>query len=474
MFARLNWKLTFSYTLVTVGTLVVLGLCALLSFQLFAMSDALGWTIAGILRTEALPRLQTALMDPNRDMQTLNAKLERWFPVLSEGSEEEILPLNESGQVVMLDPLGHLLAHRPANSTERQGDVFDPQRIPGLEQLLPAALEGETNLTRLSRRVGDLITVALPIQAESGEILGVLVVHTQQARSLGGENFSGILQLLGLSFAVITCLAGLIGTLFGFFTARGLTRRLRHVAETSSAWGRGDFSQTIRDDSKDELSQLAGQLNTMSQQLQGVMETRQQLSALDERNRLARDLHDSVKQQVFAIRMNLGAIQSLWELDPAKAQTRLQAALHLTEQAQQELTELITTLRPSALENQGLTTALPELLREWEKDHGIAATCRVDCPVAIPPQVEQALFRVTQESLANIAKHSGAQNATVTLRGDSTGLTLRISDDGCGFDADKPTSGFGLRSLRERVDELGGRLEVSSSAKGTQLVIHIP
>jgi len=478
MFSRLNWKLTFSYTLVTVGTLVVLELCALLGFQLAASTAALGWVMGRILQTEAVPKIRAVLTAPEHAPDTLNASLRTWFPqpseVVNNPSADEILPISGSDQVVLLDPQGRLLARQPADPTEHQGAVFDAQRIPGLGQGLPAALKGETDLTRLSLRDGALITIALPVQAETGELLGVLVVHIHQTRSLGGENLPGILKLLGLSFAVITCLAGVIGTLFGFFTAHSLTHRLRHAAETSAAWGRGDFSQVIRDSSKDELGQLAGQLNAMSQQLQGLMETRQELAALDERNRLARDLHDSVKQQVFAIRMNLGALQSLWGRDPEKARTRLGAALQLTEQAQRELGELIQALRPGALENKDLAAALPELLQEWGKAQGICAVYRVECPVAIPAQVELALFRLTQEALANIAKHSGAKNMILELHGDSTGLTLRITDDGHGFNVGQPTFGFGLRSMRERVETLGGRLEISSSANGTQLVICVP
>lgn len=467
MFSRLNWKLTFSYTLVTVGTLAVLGLCALLGLQLIASTSALGWTVGGLLQIEALPKVRAALSAPGLDGEKLGFQLRAWFPVPGqEPSAQEILPLTADGQAFLLDPQGHSLAKRPADPD------FDLQSIPGLSQTLPIALTGATDLTQLTWREGELLTVALPVTAEDGSLLGVLVIHTRQTRTMG-DNLKGLLQLLGLSLAVITCLAGVIGTLFGFFTARWLTRRLQRVSATAAAWGQGDFSQVIRDSSNDELGELAGQLNAMSAQLQEVMTTRQQLAALDERNRLARDLHDSVKQQVFAIRMNLGAIQTLWEQNPEKARSRLDAALKLTEQAQQELTELIAALRPGALENKTLPEALPELFRDWENAQGIAATCRVECPVSIPAPVEQALFRITQEALANIAKHSGAKNVQVELIGDSARLTLRIADDGHGFNASKPSLGLGLRSMRERVEAIGGSLEIVSDKSGTRLLIVI-
>jgi len=468
MFSRLNWKLTFSYTLVTVGTLVVLGLCALLGFQLVASTAALGWTVGGILQAEAVPQVREALSAPGADGDKLGIRLQLWFPAPGqEPSEREILPLSPDGLALLLDGQGRPLAKRPTDPAPNL------QNIPGLTEILPAALTGSTDLTQLTWREGELLTAALPVTADDGSLLAVLVIHTRQTRSLT-DNLNGLLQLLGLVFALITCLAGVIGTLFGFFTARWLTRRLKRVSTTAAAWGQGDFSQTIRDNSRDELGQLAGQLNAMSAQLQEVMSTRQQLAALDERNRLARDLHDSVKQQVFAIRMNLGAIQTLWEQNPEKARARLDAALKLTEQAQQELTELISALRPGALENKTLAEALPELLGDWEKAHSIQTTCRVECPVSVPAPVEQALFRITQEALANIAKHSGAKSVTLELTGDATRLALRIADDGHGFDASQPALGLGLRSMRERVQAIGGSLEIVSDKQGTQLVISVP
>ena len=303
--------------------------------------------------------------------------------------------------------------------------------------------------------------------------MGFLIYHTKQTTNLA-NNFSGILQLLGLSFVAFTCLAGVIGTIFGFFTARGLTRRLRRVAETSTAWGKGDFSHTIQDASPDELGQLAGQLNAMSQQLQELMRARQQLATLDERNRVARDLHDSVKQQVFAIRMNLSAMQRLWERNPEKARVRLDAAIQLTGQAQQEMAELIQALRPSALEAKGLPQTLRDMLKEWETLYGIHTDCQINCPVAPSRQVEQELFRLTHEALANAARHSGASNLWLTLQNDPVNTILQISDDGHGFDAQTPAAGLGLRSMRERVEALGGSLSLDSDSHGTRLVITVP
>jgi len=477
IFRRLNWKLTFSYTLVTVATLLVLELCILLGIQLVVSTRALNWTVSGILQNEVIPQLRDVLQQEPRNMNALNAQLTLWFPtasdLLNKPTEAEVLALSPGSQVVVLDAQGRLLGQHPDHVADQMGSLFDARRIPGLEGILPLALSGEQDLTHLSWRDGSLVTVILPVIAENNQPLGFLIYHAKQTTDLA-NNLSGILQLLGLSFAAFTCLAGVIGTIFGFFTARGLTRRLRHVSETSAAWGKGDFSQAIQDGSSDELGQLAGQLNAMSQQLQELLQARQQLATLDERNRLARDLHDSVKQQVFAIRMNLGAIQDLWERDPKKARARLDAAFQLTGQAQQELTELIQALHPSTLEDKGLARTLLEILTECETLHGIHTESQVNCRVAPSRPVEQALFRITQEALANAARHSGASNIRLTLDSDPANITLQISDDGHGFDPQTPSAGLGLRSMRERVAALGGSITIENGTRGTRLVVTVP
>jgi NarL family two-component system sensor histidine kinase LiaS len=273
---------------------------------------------------------------------------------------------------------------------------------------------------------------------------------------------------------LFTALAGVIGTIFGFFTARNLTRRLRNVSDVSAAWGRGDFSHPIQDSSADELGQLAGQLNAMSTQLQDYIHTRQELATADERNRLARDLHDSVKQQIFAINMNLAAVQSLWERDPQKARDRLDVTAQLARQAQQELTSLIYTLRPVQLENQGLAQALPELVSNWESQTGLKAICQVSEAVILPAEFEQTLFRVAQEALSNVARHSGAQTVQVRLESGPARVTLQVVDDGKGFDPGQTAQGVGLRSMRERMQALGGSLELTSDSGGTHLLATIP
>src|SRR5205807_4599506 len=128
------------------------------------------------------------------------------------------------------------------------------------------------------------------------------------------------------------------------------TRRLKNLTAAASRWSRGDFSTPAEDTSEDELGQVTQQLNLMAEQVQNLLQARQKLATLEERNRLARDLHDSVKQQVFAVAMQIGATRLLIQRDTAAAEVRLNEAQKLVRQAQQELTSLIRELRPVALE----------------------------------------------------------------------------------------------------------------------------
>jgi len=142
-------------------------------------------------------------------------------------------------------------------------------------------------------------------------------------------------------------------------------------------------------------------------------------------------------------------------------------------QAQQELTNLIQELRPAALKNKGLAMALREYGGDWSRQNNIAAEVRVRGEQAMPLLLEQTLFRVTQEALANIARHSGATQVEVYLAWEGDQVTLSFSDDGRGFDlATLHAKGLGLRSMRERVEAIGGELSVTSQPEaGTQVTV---
>jgi len=204
-------------------------------------------------------------------------------------------------------------------------------------------------------------------------------------------------------------------------------------------------------------------------ELKEAQQKLQELAVVEERNRLARDLHDSVKQQVFAISMQLGAARALLK-EGDQAYGPVTEAEQLARQAGAELTTLIRELRPPGLERKTLTVALQEYVTEWSRQNGITADLRVDGVSSIPLSGDETLFRVAQEALANVARHSQARHVTVELANKDDEIVLMVEDDGMGFDIGRVEKGVGLDSMRERLEAIGGQLEISSQrSSGTRI-----
>jgi NarL family two-component system sensor histidine kinase LiaS len=209
----------------------------------------------------------------------------------------------------------------------------------------------------------------------------------------------------------------------------------------------------------------------MAEQLQNLLKSKQELATMEERNRLARDLHDSVKQQVFATTMQIGAARSLLEQDSGAAREHLNEAEQLSRQAQAELNALILELHPATLESKGLIQVLKAHIADWSRQNNIASEIIILEEPHLPMEVEQTLFRVTQEALANVAKHSEATNVKIQVSGENKGASIAISDNGKGFDVTLADGkGIGLRSMRERMEALGGELRLDSEpGQGTRI-----
>jgi signal transduction histidine kinase len=293
---------------------------------------------------------------------------------------------------------------------------------------------------------------------------------------------SGLSQLLtifwqhfvasGLYFIV---LASVVGTLSGLLITRNVSRRLRRITQAAKAWSNGDFAVEVRDPTPDEIGRLGHDLNAMADQIQTLLATREELAAIEERNRLARDLHDSIKQNVFATALLVGAARSHLPPGSLPAETYLAEAEALAEQTRQELTALIRELRPARLQDKGLAVVLRDYAENWSRRMGIAVAVQVQGERFIALDVEEALLRVAQEALANIAHHSRAGHVTIQLQWDSALVRLSIADDGAGFDVVHATGrGVGLASMRERVVGHNGSLNIASESGATRVEARIP
>jgi NarL family two-component system sensor histidine kinase LiaS len=213
----------------------------------------------------------------------------------------------------------------------------------------------------------------------------------------------------------------------------------------------------------------------MASELQQLVALRQNLATAEERNRLARELHDTVKQQVFATTMQVGAARVLVDRDPALAQARLTEAERLAHGAQRELTAILEQLRPGSYSRphssaNSFEVALQSYVSDWSRQNDIVVHAHWEPLPTLPQTTRQALLRVVQEALSNIARHSGASEVHIqTATVDEQTYTLTLSDNGTGFDASATSGGMGLTNMRERIEALpNGHFHIQSApGKGT-------
>jgi len=204
-----------------------------------------------------------------------------------------------------------------------------------------------------------------------------------------------------------------------------------------------------------------------------LYERGREASVLEERARLARELHDAVSQRLFSIRAHARAAEVLIAKDPARAATEVAAIAELGAQAHGELRAVIDGLAPPELD--GLAESLRRYALLAGRAHGIAVRLAMAEVPELDQRVQAAAFRVAQEALHNALRHSGASEVSVTLTRTRTRVVLEVSDDGTGFDPELASGGLGLASMRERAAAVGGELRVRSApGAGTRIRLAVP
>ncbi|MBX3054923.1 MAG: PAS domain-containing protein [Anaerolineae bacterium] len=204
----------------------------------------------------------------------------------------------------------------------------------------------------------------------------------------------------------------------------------------------------------------------LEQQLAEKARKAEQVVVLEERNRLARELHDSVTQSLYSVTLFAEAGRNQAENGQFdRAAWYFAEILATGQQALKEMRLLVHKLRPSALEKDGLVPALQHRLNAVEGRAGIQHQLVVEGEIHLPPEVEEAIYHVSQEALNNAIKHARASEVRVTVCQDDQHLELTVWDNGCGFDVDTAvqSGGLGLTSMRERMQMVGGVLEIKST-----------
>jgi PAS domain S-box-containing protein len=223
------------------------------------------------------------------------------------------------------------------------------------------------------------------------------------------------------------------------------------------------------------LHAIAGLAASSAEIFRLVSATQRQV-ALEERQRLARELHDSVSQALYGIALGARSARNRLARDPQRAVEPLDYILGLAEAALADMRSLILELQPESLEREGLVAALAKRVDALKARYGI--DMRKDLPdePPIPLAVKQDLYRIGQEALHNLVKHSRAKHASLRLRVDGDALTMEVADDGEGFDPSRSyPDHFGLPSMRERAQSRGGEIQIESRpGEGTTVRVRVP
>lgn len=220
----------------------------------------------------------------------------------------------------------------------------------------------------------------------------------------------------------------------------------------------------------------AEQAHSRERELRILYEQAQQLAALQERQRLARELHDSVSQALYGISLGIQTAIELQEHDPQQATASLEYAIALTEAGLAEMRALIFELRPESLETEGLVAALVKQIAVLRTRYRLTVEADLAEEPSLSLEKKNALYRIAQEACHNIVKHARASTVTLRLSEQEDAVLLEVLDDGRGFDPTRSFPGhLGLRSMQERTAKVEGTIAIESVPDhGTCIRVHVP
>jgi NarL family two-component system sensor histidine kinase LiaS len=303
------------------------------------------------------------------------------------------------------------------------------------------------------------------------------------------REFSGLWEDLLPGMTLIGLVAA-AGAAFGYWSSSRSKTRLEQLREAMLLLEKGNLSRTVPPLGEDEIGRLGEQLNRITKLWEEQVTSLQRLSnhnarlaeqakytaIVEERQRLARELHDAVSQQLFAISMTATAVGRTLDKDFEKARRQIHLIEEMASVAQSEMRALLMHLRPVHLEGKRLSQGLKELLRELKAKVPIDIAWEMDDDIVLPRGIEDHLFRIVQEALSNALRHAKATRLEVRLTKPGDSIRLSIRDNGVGFDLnDRKHTSYGLDSMRERVSEIGGSLNIiTAPGNGTRIDIRVP
>lgn len=324
--------------------------------------------------------------------------------------------------------------------------------------------------------------VLAAVSAFSGFVLGAAVWLFTTHVTSGNR---AILLLAGL--VVIASAAAMVG----YRLSQMFRRRLLEIEEAAVLMAGGRLQHRVaRFGERDEIDQVAEEFNRMGEQLEHQVALLQQLAeenralahdaervaTLEERQRLARELHDSVSQDLFAIMMLAETAIRRFETGSSKLPATLAQIADLANRGQREMRALLLHLRPVELDGRSFQEAAEGFLRAVEERHDLRASFHFRVEGNLPLTVEEQLFRILQEAVSNVLKHAKATQVGVQVAERTASYELEVYDDGVGLSETSLTASdtYGMKAMRERAARLGGRMEILPRDPGTIVRVIIP
>ncbi len=391
--------------------------------------------------------------------------------------------VGDSGYAYVLDADGNLIAYRdPALILAHENPL---QTNAGLRAHLQTA-------GGVGEYVGLNDVAVIGSHAPIASTNWVVVVETPLT-----EAYAVLYRALGL-IVVLLVVGIILAALMARYLATRFLEPVELLREGAALIGAGHLDHKIVIETGDEIEELAADFNRMTQNLlrarteledwarelerrvqertAQVIEQKEQLAVLEERQRVARELHDSITQALFTLTLTLESAQAFAKKDPSRVPTLVERAHQVARDTLTETRTLISDLRPTALEQRGLADALREQFVALAARNRVAIELEMDGLTRLASASEDALYRIALEAVNNAVNHARATRIVVKFTQRDEAATLTVTDDGAGFDPMADYTGhFGLKTMHERAHTLGGDVQIESAVgQGTTVRAEIP
>jgi signal transduction histidine kinase len=301
-------------------------------------------------------------------------------------------------------------------------------------------------------------------------------VYQARTRKVADANTTSMRVILALYMAFLL-LGSLLLAAASLLFSRTVVSPIHRLAEATRAVADGDLGRRVSVTSRDEIGQLSHTFNLMAARLEEQRAQLQHLASLEERHRIAMDLHDGVLQAVYGIGLTLEACAEDFRQDPDQARQRLERARNDVDRVIQDIRKHFVDPGPAPPSDGATREMLAGVVEAFREGSGISAALQVEVNRELPPVHAMHLAWIVQEALANVRRHAGANSVAVRLAQEGDGLRLSIRDDGAGFSVAEARrgAGRGLRNMAERARAMGGTLTVEgASDRGTEVVVLVP